>query len=172
MHEFGHALACRQVGGRADTIMLWPLGGVAYVVPPPRPGAMLWSIAAGPLVNAVLVPVTIGLYYLAEKVGWTGMSPDLGKFLWFVAFWINLPLFIFNLIPIYPLDGGQILYALLWFIVGRVRGLRIASVVGIIGGLVALLLAVRSGYWWLGLIAVFIILRANVGLQQARSAAA
>src|SRR5215831_12142613 len=50
-HEFGHAFACRSVGGQADTIMLWPLGGVAYVNPPPRPGALLWSIVAGPLVN-------------------------------------------------------------------------------------------------------------------------
>src|SRR5882757_4139379 len=54
MHEFGHALACRQVGGSADRIVLWPLGGVAYVDPPPRPAATLWSIAAGPLVNLVL----------------------------------------------------------------------------------------------------------------------
>ena len=30
-HEFGHALACRQVGGKAEQIVLWPLGGVAYV---------------------------------------------------------------------------------------------------------------------------------------------
>src|SRR5690349_11430000 len=30
-HEFGHALACRQVGGVANRIMLWPFGGVAYV---------------------------------------------------------------------------------------------------------------------------------------------
>src|SRR5579863_8562612 len=57
LHEFGHALACRQVGGKADTIMLWPLGGVAYVSPPSRPGAMLWSLAAGPLVNVALMPL-------------------------------------------------------------------------------------------------------------------
>src|SRR4051812_16662707 len=56
MHEFGHSLACRQVGGQSDTIMLWPLGGVAYVAPPQRPGATLWSIAAGPLVNVALFP--------------------------------------------------------------------------------------------------------------------
>ena len=54
MHEFGHALACRQVGGRADRIVLWPLGGIAFVNPPQRAGAMLWSIAAGPLVNVLL----------------------------------------------------------------------------------------------------------------------
>jgi hypothetical protein len=40
LHEYGHALACRQVGGTANQIMLWPLGGVAYVDPPPRPGAV------------------------------------------------------------------------------------------------------------------------------------
>src|SRR5436190_6494353 len=57
MHEFGHALACRQVGGTADRIVLWPLGGVAYVSPPQRPGATLWSIAAGPLVNVVIAPL-------------------------------------------------------------------------------------------------------------------
>src|SRR5579871_4667289 len=60
IHEFGHALACRQVGGTANQIMLWPLGGVAFVQPPPRPGALLWSIVAGPLVNVALLPITIG----------------------------------------------------------------------------------------------------------------
>src|SRR5579884_2652759 len=55
--EFGHALACRQVGGNANRIVLWPMGGVAYVDPPPRPGATLWSIAAGPLVNVALFPI-------------------------------------------------------------------------------------------------------------------
>ena len=64
LHEFGHALACRQVGGNASRIVLWPLGGVAYVDPPPRPGATLWSIAAGPLVNVALVPILTGLGFL------------------------------------------------------------------------------------------------------------
>src|SRR5262245_49106242 len=49
LHEFGHALACRQVGGTANLIVLWPLGGIAFVRPPRRPWPTLWSIAAGPL---------------------------------------------------------------------------------------------------------------------------
>src|SRR6202166_102942 len=57
IHEFGHALACRQVGGTANQIVLWPLGRVAYVGPQPPPRAILWSIAAGPLVNVALIPV-------------------------------------------------------------------------------------------------------------------
>ena len=65
-HEFGHALACRQVGGSANQIILWPLGGVAYVNPPQRPGATLWSIAAGPLVNVALLPV-LGVAFLLSQ---------------------------------------------------------------------------------------------------------
>src|SRR5580693_2280469 len=61
LHEFGHALACRQVGGTANQIVLWPIGGVAYVNPPQRPGATLWSIAAGPLVNVAFL---VGLWLL------------------------------------------------------------------------------------------------------------
>src|SRR3977135_1178211 len=37
LHEYGHALACRQVGGTANRIVLSPLGGLAYGKPPPRP---------------------------------------------------------------------------------------------------------------------------------------
>src|SRR3954463_1850885 len=69
LHEFGHALACRQVGGQANRILLWPMGGVAFVQPPPRPGALLWSIAAGPLVNVILLPVTILAFVLASRAG-------------------------------------------------------------------------------------------------------
>src|ERR1700727_869497 len=76
MHEFGHALACRQVGGTANRIMLWPLGGVAYVDPPQRAGATLWSIAAEPLVNVALLPVLWGLASLGDSLGWNPTSPD------------------------------------------------------------------------------------------------
>src|SRR5256885_4754166 len=76
LHEFGHALACRQVGGRADEIVLWPLGGIAYVNPPPRPGALLWSIAAGPLVNLLLVPVTIAAFVYGQTQDLALAHPD------------------------------------------------------------------------------------------------
>src|SRR5580700_9431089 len=76
IHEFGHALACRQVGGDSNQIVLWPLGGVAYVNPPPRPGATLWSIAAGPLVNVALVPILWLLGTLSRSAGWADTKPD------------------------------------------------------------------------------------------------
>ena len=117
LHEFGHALACRQVGGTANQIVLWPLGGVAYVNPPQRPGATLWSIAAGPLVNVVLLPVLFALVTLSRWLGWAEAMPDVYALL--RAVWlINVGLLIFNMLPIYPLDGGQILRSLLWFVTG------------------------------------------------------
>src|SRR4029077_15369398 len=70
VHEFGHALACRQVGGHANQIILWPFGGVAFVGPPQRPGPILWSIAAGPLVNVALIPLFGGLILLTGYLGW------------------------------------------------------------------------------------------------------
>ena len=107
MHEFGHALACRQVGGRAERIVLWPLGGIAFVNPPPRAGAMLWSIAAGPLVNVLLAPILLFAWHTAGRAGWESTNPDAYKVLHWI--WqINFGLLIFNLLPVYPLDGGQI----------------------------------------------------------------
>src|SRR5579863_578248 len=80
MHEFGHALACRSVGGTANQIVLWPLGGVAYVNPPQRPGATLWSLAAGPLVNVALLPILFAIDALGRSAGWAETMPDVQKF--------------------------------------------------------------------------------------------
>jgi Zn-dependent protease/ribosomal protein L37AE/L43A len=170
MHEYGHALACRQVGGTADRIVLWPLGGVAYVNPPQRPGATLWSIAAGPLVNVGFLVVLWLLGLLNRTTGWADSIPNAHMLLRTIAF-INLGLLIFNLLPIYPLDGGQILRSLLWFVLGRARSLMAAVVVGFIGvaGLIAFALWMRTA--WMGILAVFILMNCWGGLQHARALA-
>jgi Zn-dependent protease len=166
MHEFGHAMATRSVGGKAERILLWPFGGIAFVQPPPRPGATLWAIAAGPLVNVVLVPVTIGLYLLVKSFG--GVSPDALHYVKMVAF-INIALLIFNLLPLYPLDGGQILRSLLWFFMGPVRSLQAAAIVGIIGiGVGVLLITLNGGDLYLYLLAAWAGAQCLVGLKQAK----
>jgi Zn-dependent protease/transcription elongation factor Elf1 len=167
LHEYGHALACRSVGGRADHIVLWPLGGVAFVAPPPRPGAVLWSIAAGPLVNVVLLPVTIGVFLLAASQGLRDSSPDVYHFLLAVTF-INGLLLAFNLLPVYPLDGGQILQALLWFVIGRAKSLMVVSVIGLVVGVGALVVALVNTDIWFIVLAGFVVLRSLAGFQQAR----
>ena len=130
LHEFGHSFATRQVGGTSDNILLWPFGGIAYVKAPPRPGAHLWSIAAGPLVNLALIPV----FWLGFRYGLPqDASRDAQAFAYILQY-INVFLLIFNILPIYPMDGGQILQALLWFKLGYAKALLIASGIGLVGG--------------------------------------
>ena len=167
LHEFGHALACRQVGGQANQIVLWPLGGVAYVSPPPRPGATLWSIAAGPLVNVALAPVLTLLAVLGNTWGWGETMPNGYAFIT-ALFYINWALLIFNMLPIYPLDGGQILQSLLWFVVGRARSLMVTVVIGFVGVGALILLAIWAHAVWFGILCVFILLNCWGGLMQAR----
>ena len=157
MHEFGHALACRQTGGTANQIVLWPLGGVAYVNPPQRPGATLWSIAAGPLVNVALLPILMAVVVMSRSLGWAQAMPDVYQLLRAVL-WIDVSLLVFNMLPIYPLDGGQILRSLLWFVFGRARSLMVATILGLLGiaGFIVLALWARS--IWIGAISVFMLM--------------
>lgn len=168
LHEFGHALACRQVGGTANQIVLWPLGGVAYVDPPPRPGATLWSIAAGPLVNVALLPVLYEAVTLGRSSGWGTTAPDLYRLL-LATSWINSRLLIFNILPIYPLDGGQILRSLLWFVTGRARSLMVATIVGLVGTAGFIGLALLEQDLWLGAISIFVLMNCWGGFQHARA---
>jgi Zn-dependent protease len=169
-HEFGHQLACRSVGGQTHDIILWPLGGVAYVTPPQRPGAQLWSIAAGPLVNVMLVPILSLILSASSQVGLYDSQPDLAALIHNVWL-INLVLLIFNLMPVYPLDGGQILRSLLWFVFGRANSLLAASIIGFIGvaGLIGVALLLHS--FWLGIMAAFILMNCWGGLRQAQALA-
>lgn len=169
VHEFGHALACKSVGGKADFIVLWLFGGVAYVAPPQRPGATLWSIAAGPLVNVVLVPVLEALRQVSRSLDWKHALPNLATFV-FIIWFMNLLMLGFNLLPIYPLDGGQILRSLLWYAFGRARSLMIACVIGFIGVAVMLGLAVWWQSWWIGVLCLLIVVpNCWQGFQQAQA---
>src|SRR5215469_12778546 len=168
LHEFGHAFACRQVGGRADRIVLWPLGGVAYVDPPPRPGATFWSIAAGPLVNLALAPVLGALYVVGRSSGWANTMPDTFRLVRAILA-IDVGLLIFNILPVYPLDGGQILRSLLWFVLGRARSLMVATILGIIGVVGIIGLALFSRDAWLAVIAVFMLMNCWGGLKHAQA---
>jgi len=181
IHEFGHQLACRSVGGQTHDIILWPLGGVAYVSPPQRAGAQLWSIAAGPLVNVILFPLLMALWLFGRSAGWEDTNHDAYHFV-FTLFCINAVLLIFNMMPIYPLDGGQILRSLLWFVFGRAKSLMIASIIGFIGVAGLIVLAIlnflsattaseQRQAMWLGIMAVFILMNCWGGLMQARALA-
>ena len=166
LHEFGHALACRQVGGQANRIVLWPLGGVAFVAPPQRPGATLWAIAAGPLVNLVLIPPALLFAVASQRFGFGETFPDAQHFLWAMAY-INIGLLVFNLLPVYPLDGGQILRSLLWFGLGRTRSLKLATIIGFAGAAGLLVVAFFLTSILMGVVALFILMTCWRGWKQA-----
>jgi stage IV sporulation protein FB len=135
---------------------------------------VLWSIAAGPLVNLVLIPVSVAAIAVLGILGETSASwaalDEVGKIVITLA-GINFVLFAFNMLPIYPLDGGQILQALLWFVVGRATSLRIAASIGVGVAVVAGLACLVSGQVWLFVIAMFVGWQAFNGLRLARAMA-
>lgn len=167
LHELGHAFACRQVGGRAEDVVLWPLGGYAFVRPPQRAGAYLWTMAAGPLVNVALIPVFYGLGWARANLGLGAELPDWSHFL-VAIWWMNLGLLAFNLLPIFPLDGGQILRSLLWFVIGPGKSLRVTTSVGFVGVAVLLGLALWRGEVWMGFIVLFLGIQCFNGYRESK----
>lgn len=165
LHEFGHAFACRQVGGSVDRILLWPLGGVARVRPPQRPLAQLWALLAGPLVNLVLALPALLLVVAVPE----GLLGEDGHHALLTFFVINVVLFVFNMLPVFPLDGGQVLRSLLWLAIGRERSLLVAAGIGLVGALGGgLAAAVYLEDYWLALIGAYAAWQSWQAIQLAR----
>jgi Zn-dependent protease len=99
------------------------------------------------------------------------LPSDLYRFLK-VVWSINLGLLIFNMLPVYPLDGGQILRSLLWFGLGEIRSLQIASVIGLIGAVILAAVAFLFRLMdpmWIVILAFFLISRAVAGWQYSKA---
>ncbi len=149
LHEYGHCFTCRWVGGSADRILMWPLGGLAYCVPPHHWKPSLLTTLGGPAVNAVLLPlfgVPLLLLSGLKAVVFNPFDPDLAmqwvrlsdgtQPYWLFALWsfylTNLALLLFNmLLPMYPLDAGRVVQELLWRKVGYHRATSIAATMGL-----------------------------------------
>ena len=132
IHELGHYLIAVRLGGGADQIILGPLGGLSPVRVPYEPRCELIAVLAGPLVNLVICllclaallfigqgqselgPTTITAFLnpLAPLVAVTDHPPKTGLICLQLAFWINWVLFLVNMIPAFPFDGGRVLLAL------------------------------------------------------------
>ncbi len=170
VHEFGHCFGARYTGGEADEILLWPLGGLAYVNPPHNPTAHMITTVAGPMVNVILCMIcTLVLVLWTGSLGavpWNPLHPttpiDPAIFpttgQWWVMqfFGISYFLLLINLLPIFPFDGGRVVQAWLWPRKGYKASMMIATTTGMVGALLVGLVALfMEESWLLLMIAVF-----------------
>jgi len=167
LHEFGHALACRSVGGYADQILMWPLGGLAYCAPPRRPWPEFVTVIWGPLVNVIIAAGCVAALYALENgsppISWMPFQMSLDRY--FVGgfsgvladlFMINYGLLVFNLCLVFlPFDGGRLVQILLWKKYGYYKSMFIATRVGMAGAVGLFLYGVVVQQFWLMLMAGF-----------------
>jgi stage IV sporulation protein FB len=157
LHEYGHCFACRRVGGTADQILLWPLGGLASCTPPRhhwKPSLII--TLGGPAVNLVLWPVFGGVLLLMGA-GWDslvfnpfnpGVAVPRQQGLWWPwwLYYTNAILLIFNMVlPMYPMDGARTVQALLWRNMGYRRATTIMVNVGLVTAVGIGVFAISSG---------------------------
>jgi Zn-dependent protease len=141
VHELSHALVARRSGTPVRRITLFVFGGMAHMErEPPSPRAEFFMAAVGPLVSlAIGIAATlIGSAMASDVITRYGdepvlmmrmLSPGATLLLWLGP--INVLIGLFNLIPGFPLDGGRVLRALLWWSSGNLeRATRWASWVG------------------------------------------
>ena len=114
MHELGHALTARARGASGVEITLTGMGGYcSYSASVGSKDKLLISLA-GPVMNGLIAVGAWLLFYYQYSVFGDFMETSGGIFLneilWATLMW-NMILGIFNILPIYPLDGGQALYS-------------------------------------------------------------
>ncbi len=139
-HELGHAFAARRCGLRIAGILLWPLGGECQIIGGmPSPKAEVYVSLAGPAFHFLVVLAVTPLLFLPDSLA---LLTAVFRYFWFVAALILA----FNLLPMFPLDGGRVFRALLSYKLGAVRGTMVAVRVGQV---LAVLCAV-AGMFFLG----------------------
>jgi Zn-dependent protease/predicted transcriptional regulator len=132
VHELAHAMVARHRGLPVRSIVLFALGGMAQIEKDAAdPKTEFWMGIAGPIMSVVLGSLCLAL---AWALGWstsvmTPETPAMAVLVWLG--YINLVLAAFNMIPGFPLDGGRVLRAAVWWTTGdRDRSTRIAARIG------------------------------------------
>jgi Zn-dependent protease/CBS domain-containing protein len=126
-HEYAHALVARKYDLPISRITLFIFGGVAEMDDEPRTAAAeFWMAIAGPIASFLLAAAML----VVVSVGPFGLESRLGAIIGYLAF-INLILAVFNLLPAFPLDGGRMLRAAVWwFTQDFQKATRIAAATG------------------------------------------
>ena len=145
LHELAHIWGARATGGSGDEILLWPLGGLAMVRTAPSTSARIITSLMGPLANLAIclacLPATwkakqlqAALYPL-ELPG-VDLQTNWGTATQIIAFSLNWTLFLINLLPILPFDGGQVVVTILERQRPRLESRLKAVVISLVGGVI------------------------------------
>lgn len=172
LHELGHAGAAKLLGVKTHDILLSPIGGIARLEKMPEEPIEEFKIAiAGPLVNLLIftviaAPIMILSLLNMVVIDWT--MNDLARPIVFLSLFAvsNFILFLFNLIPAFPMDGGRILRAFLASRMSRQKATKIASLIGkvLAGALMVLGVVYMKPIWTL--IGIFVFLMADMENRQ------
>lgn len=175
LHEFGHSLTGKRFGVKTRDIILSPIGGLARLESIPDIPFQEFQIAInGPIVNLIIssllaiVIFLFGLPFLPEIIDGV-VRIDTSNFLQWLMY-MNIGVFLFNLIPAFPMDGGRILRSLLSIKMGRTKATFWASLLGKILAIVFVGFAIFKGYFMLILIGPFIYLMAGQEYKQVQLA--
>ncbi len=169
-HELGHSFVALRQGIGVQSITLFLFGGLASLEKESdTPAGAFWVAIAGPIVSLLV-------FGIATLVGASAhLSGPMGSIVGLLAY-VNLTLGLFNLIPGLPLDGGNILKALVWKMTGNpYKGVKFASRVGqafgwlaIASGVLPFVLSGSLGNIWNVLIGSFLLQNAGRSAQFAR----
>jgi Zn-dependent protease len=111
-HEYGHALTAKYFGIKCKEIEVYPIGGIAKIaIRADKSKEEFWITLMGPMVNFLFAIIFFILLILASY-------NQILFFAWFLGFYLNSVLFLFNLLPILPMDGGRLLRSFLTYVIG------------------------------------------------------
>lgn len=175
LHELGHSVVAQRRGLTVREILLLPIGGIAALEgKPARPRDELWIALAGPAVNFVIALGLAAAIFGLNAAGQfdlaaaRAMTPG-GSTLLALLLLGNVTLGLFNLLPIFPMDGGRVLRALLAGRFGMERGTRWAAGFGQVAAVGLGAFAVLNGALVLSLIAVMIFFAAGRERMEAKA---
>jgi Zn-dependent protease len=244
LHEFGHCFGARYVDGDAKEVLIWPLGGLAFVEVPHTPRANFIATAAGPFVNVVICvgcaialafvgfvpnmnplsnPYVSEMYNFQDRRNYTSeywvklyepgtanpmpkvqetidkalkegdglrdhvvMRPKTADVIargaaangyeralapgWAVwlnrTFWLSWVLFLFNLVPAYPLDGGRMFQSFVWARSDYRRGVTIAANTGYVVAVIFLVVAIAVNEALFMGLALFMLYESSMALHR------
>lgn len=162
VHEIAHAFAVKDVGGTIHRIILLPWGGISEYSLPPSAVKRAFVHSAGLLVNGLVFFMGAYLLIVSGNASLVQLINPLRPFDFDtseillsglkILTWVNFQIFIFNLIPVYPFDGAQILRNAISAIATGASKVRLESAIKVFGQgfafvLIGIAIFIRDSGW-------------------------